>query len=47
VATASRELLGPHVGALPLVSVPFLGLSAAAILATFALALVLILLAVS
>lgn len=50
VAAASRELLGPHAGALPLVSVPFLGLSAAAILATLALApiaLVLILLAVS
>ena len=48
VAAASRELLGPHAAALPLVSVPFLGLSAAAILATFALAaiaLVLILLA--
>ena len=48
VAAASRELLGPHAGALPLVSVTFLGLSAAAIVATFVLglvALVLILLA--
>ena len=38
VAGGSRELLGPHVGALPLVSVPFLVLSGAAILATFILA---------
>ena len=37
VAGGSRELLGPHVGALPLVSVPFLVLSAAAIVATFVL----------
>jgi hypothetical protein len=37
VAAASRELLGPHAGALPLVSVPFLGMSAAAIVATFVL----------
>jgi hypothetical protein len=37
VAGGSRELLGPHVGALPLVSVPFLVLSAAAIAATFVL----------
>lgn len=37
VAGGSRELLGPHVGALPLVSVPFLVLSGAAIAATFAL----------
>ncbi|HEV8248592.1 MAG TPA: hypothetical protein VGQ15_01340 [Gaiellaceae bacterium] len=37
VAARSRELLGPHAGALPLVSVPFLGLSAAAIVATFVL----------
>jgi hypothetical protein len=44
VAAASRELLGPHAGALPLVSIPFLGLSAAAIVATFALALVAVLL---
>jgi hypothetical protein len=44
VAAASRELLGPHAGALPLVSIPFLGLSAVAIVATFALALVAVLL---
>jgi hypothetical protein len=44
VAAASRELLGPHAGALPLVSVPFLGFSAAAILATFVLAAIAILL---
>jgi hypothetical protein len=37
VAGGSRELLGPHVGALPLVSVPFLILSAAAIVAIFVL----------
>jgi hypothetical protein len=37
VAGGSRELIGPHVGALPLVSVPFLVLSAAAIVATFVL----------
>ena len=37
VAAGSRELLGPHVGALPLVSVPFLVLCAAAIVATFVL----------
>ena len=44
VAAASRELIGPHAGALPLVSVPFLGFSAAAILATFVLAAIAILL---
>ena len=38
VAGGSRELLGPHVGALPLASVPFLVLSAIAVLATFVLA---------
>jgi hypothetical protein len=38
VAGGSRELLGPHVGALPLASVPFLILSVVAALATFALA---------
>jgi len=44
VAAASRELLGPHAGALPLVSVPFLGLSAAAVVATFVLVPVAVLL---
>jgi len=47
VAGGSRELLGPHVAALPLVSIPFLGLAAAAIVATLVLvpaALVLLLL---
>ena len=34
VAGGARELLGPHVGALPLASIPFLGLAAAAIVAT-------------
>jgi hypothetical protein len=47
VAAASRELLGPHAGALPLVSVTFLGLSAAAILATFALVLIALVLLIS
>jgi hypothetical protein len=37
VAGGSRELLSPHVGALPLVSGQFLLLSAAAMLATFVL----------
>ncbi|MBD0338174.1 MAG: hypothetical protein ICV67_02695 [Thermoleophilia bacterium] len=47
VAGGARELLGPHAGALPLVSVPFLLLSAAAVPATLvlvAVALVLLLL---
>jgi hypothetical protein len=47
VAGGARELLGPHAGALPLVSVPFLLLAAAAVLATLVLvpvALVLLLL---
>ena len=47
VAGGARELLGPHAGALPLLSVPFLLLSAAAVPATLvlvAVALVLLLL---
>lgn len=37
VAAGARELLAPHARALPLVNVPFLGMSAAAIVATFVL----------
>jgi hypothetical protein len=47
VAAASRELLGPHAGALPLISIPFLGFSAAAILATFVLVPIAVVLLIS